>query len=76
MPLAGTCSIAISATCRPPQKEDLDTIALSPVMWGETTEQPNWMSRLNHSCGVDERKGHCSLTSLDAMESSLTELYV
>jgi hypothetical protein len=75
MPLARTCTTAISAACHPPQNEDLDTIALGPVMWGETTEQPIWMARLNHVCGVDERKGHCSSTSFDAMEPSLIQLY-
>jgi hypothetical protein len=75
MPLAGTCSVAISAPCHPPPNEDLGTISLAPVAWGETTKQLSWMERLNHNYGVDEQKGHCSFTSFDAVEPSLAKLY-
>lgn len=33
MSLAGSCSTAISAACHPP-KDEADTAALGPVMWG------------------------------------------
>lgn len=72
IPLAGLCSAAISAACHPPE-DDLDTAALGPVRWGETTTMPAWMS--DHSGGPEDQKGHCSFTSLDTMMPSLTKLY-
>lgn len=49
MPLAGSCSAAISAACHRP-KEDLDAAVL-PVQWGAVS--------------TDGRIGHCCFTSFD-----------
>ena len=49
LPLAGTCSAAISAACHRPQ-DDLDA-ALKPVMWGAVKH--------------DDDVGHCCFTSQD-----------
>ena len=55
MPLAGSCSAAISAACHPPES-DVDA-PLKPVMWGTITD----------SLGLEDGEtgiGHCSFTSL------------
>ena len=49
MPLAGSCSAAISAACHRP-KEDLDAAVL-PVLWGAVS--------------TEGRIGHCCFTSFD-----------
>lgn len=46
MPLAGSCSAALSAACHPPSDE-ID-VALVPVKWGIT--------------GVEDGVGHCALS--------------
>ena len=53
MPLAGSCSLAISAACHPPSW-DLDA-ALKPVKWGVVSD----------SVGEKNAVGHCSFTSGD-----------
>lgn len=74
MPLAGACSVAISAACHPPQGEDLDTAALGPIRWGQTVEPPNWA--IDHSDNsFDDDKGHCSFTALDTVNPTLNKLY-
>ena len=55
MPLAGSCSAAISAACHPP-KADVNA-SLKRVMWGVVAEEG-----FNSS---DKRVGHCSFTSFD-----------
>lgn len=65
MPLAGSCSAAISAACHPPEADTFSST--NAVMWGvvdhETTKD-----------GVDT-VGHCSLTSLDVKAPSRGEMY-
>jgi hypothetical protein len=54
MPLAGSCSAAISAACHPP-KEDVDA-SLKPVQWGA----------VDHGSGEidgEDAAGHCTFTS-------------
>lgn len=53
MPLAGSCSAAISAACHPPET-DVDA-SLKRVMWGVVAEES--FKHLNESVG------HCSFTS-------------
>lgn len=69
MPIAGTCSAALSAACHPPIG---DTDAASkPVMWGEVARvRPD-------DEGVGRRSGyaHCSFTSKDVNLPSLVRLY-
>jgi hypothetical protein len=55
MPLAGSCSVAISAACHAPLVEE--DAGLRPVQWGACT----------HSGGINDRQetvGHCSFSSL------------
>lgn len=61
MPLASTCSAAISALCHPPE-EDAE-VALFPVMWGEVSHDEK---------GV----GHCSFTTAaDVQKPIIGSLY-
>ena len=53
IPVAGSCSVAISAACHPP-KRDVDAAVL-PVKWGDVRG------------GTDE-VGHCCLTSEDVQD--------
>lgn len=46
MPLAGSCSAALSAACHPPPDEA--EVALAPVKWGVTS--------------IEDGIGHCALT--------------
>jgi hypothetical protein len=55
MPLAGSCSAAISAACHPP-REDMDP-HLRPVQWGAVTHGVKGI-------GDEEPIGHCSFSSL------------
>jgi hypothetical protein len=56
MPLAGSCSALISASCHPP-KEDVD-VALLPVQWGAVKGN-------EESSGKEKDMiGHCTFTSL------------
>lgn len=72
MPLAGSCSAAISAACNPP-KDEADTAVLGPVMWGETVVPSAWV--MDHFDKDVERKEHCSFTSLNTARPELTRLY-
>lgn len=53
MPLAGSCSAAISAACHPPET-DVDA-SMKRVMWGVVNKES-----FKH---LDESVGHCSFTS-------------
>lgn len=55
VPLAGSCSAAISAACHPPQG-DLNQ-SLKPVMWGAVTKEDS------ETINIDV--GHCSFTSFE-----------
>lgn len=73
MPLAGSCSAAISAACHPPNDVCKDTAALGELSWGETRLP---MDRDNcRSDGNDAQKGHCSFTPSDVRQPSLDKLY-
>ncbi|KAJ5894097.1 hypothetical protein N7495_005788 [Penicillium taxi] len=70
VPLAGSCSAAISAACHAPTQEDSDTAIRSKVKWGQTTGLP--FGFIDSEGG---EKGHCSFTSLDTVKPTLTKLY-
>jgi hypothetical protein len=74
MPLAGACSAAISAACHPSRNENLDTVALGRLKWGEVTTQPAW--DMEPCRGLGDKKGHCSFTASDTVNTSLRKLYV
>ncbi|KAL3459041.1 hypothetical protein BJX64DRAFT_207999 [Aspergillus heterothallicus] len=77
MPLAGSCSLAISAACHPP-RDDGDA-SLKALMWGEV------VARVGGRDGDDEpaiqfanavvaqeaRSGHCTFTSKDVISPGL-----
>jgi hypothetical protein len=71
MPLAGSCSAAISAACHPPKDDCTDTAALGELMWGETGLPLDW----DTDQSGDDHKGHCSFTSLDGLQPSSTKSY-
>lgn len=60
MPLAGSCSVAISAACHPPSW-DIDT-ATEAVKWGVIPGSENG------DVGTQNEVGHCSFTSGDVEE--------
>ncbi|CAG8135921.1 unnamed protein product [Penicillium salamii] len=73
LPVAGGCSVAISAACHPPKGENLDTVALGPVKWGQTLELPGWaLGQFRDEIDV---RGHCSFTALDTVKPTLTKIY-
>ncbi|KAJ5647461.1 hypothetical protein N7490_003833 [Penicillium lividum] len=74
MPLAGSCSAAISAACHLPNGENIETAALGPVRWGQTMEPRDWVM-CNLDDTVEDDKGHCSFTGLDTVNPTLTKLY-
>lgn len=71
VPLAGSCSAAISAACHPTGEICRATAAHGKLMWGEV-DMPT-------GCDIDEddgtQKGHCSFTPLEAKKPSLDKLY-
>ncbi|KAF9889072.1 hypothetical protein FE257_008049 [Aspergillus nanangensis] len=83
MPLASSCSAAISAACHPPP-EDTEA-SLKPVKWGEIIKRPRISSRSEesseHISEHDEEEGtetgysHCSFTSAEVMRPSPNVLY-
>ncbi|KAL4889365.1 hypothetical protein BDV59DRAFT_186704, partial [Aspergillus ambiguus] len=69
MPIAGTCSAAISAACHPPVGDG--DAASKPVMWGEVSEaQPP-----DEGARGRVRYAHCSFTSKDVNLPSLVKPY-
>lgn len=72
IPLAGACSVAISAACHVPRDKPLDHVARGAVIWGETVASP---SSTGDRGGIEDDKGHCSFTSLDAVRPSLRKMY-
>ncbi|KAI9876003.1 MAG: hypothetical protein M1830_007578 [Pleopsidium flavum] len=60
IPLASSCSIAISAACHPPQ-DDVNA-AILPVMWGAVEEK-------------NEDVGHCTFTSMEVTPPVKGRLY-
>ncbi|KAJ5400939.1 hypothetical protein N7465_011428 [Penicillium sp. CMV-2018d] len=76
IPLAGTCSAAISAACHPPENVCTNTVAHGELMWGET-DLP-WALASGDDDNDDESddaKGHCSFTPSEARQPSLDKLY-
>ncbi|KAJ6071510.1 hypothetical protein N7499_009524 [Penicillium canescens] len=74
MPLAGSCSAAISAACHPPKDEDLDTAILGPIKWGQAMRSSTLgMNHFNNE--IDDENGHCSFTALDTVRPNLTKSY-
>lgn len=65
MPLAGSCSAAISAACHPPET-DVDA-SLKRVMWGVVAEES-----FKH---LGESVGHCSFTSFKVEAPTVGKLY-
>ncbi|KAL3476439.1 hypothetical protein BJX99DRAFT_227714 [Aspergillus californicus] len=74
MPLAGSCSLAISAACHPPRGENVQTVTLGPVGWGETSEWPEGLPDDASESELNER-GHCSFTAKKTTKPSLTKWY-
>lgn len=72
IPLAGTCSAAISAACHPPEDVCTATAAHGELIWGETSLPPDCIDDESDGCEV---RGHCSFTPLDARQPSLEKLY-
>jgi hypothetical protein len=54
MPLASTCSAAISALCHPP-KEDGEA-SLFPVMWGEVSQDEKGVGHCSFTTAADVKK--------------------
>lgn len=73
IPLAGSCSVAISAACHLSKDEELETAALGLVQWGETLPSPS--SQEEEISQFHAEKGHCSFTSLETRSPTLTKLY-
>ena len=65
MPLAGSCSAAISAACHPPEA-DVDA-SLKRVMWGVVAEESFKYK--------GESVGHCSFTSIKVEAPTVGKLY-
>lgn len=78
IPLAGTCSAAISAACHPPENVCTNTVAHGELMWGET-DLPWALSSGDDDDDDDDEsddaKGHCSFTPSEARQPSLDKLY-
>ncbi|KAF9894958.1 hypothetical protein FE257_004580 [Aspergillus nanangensis] len=69
IPLAGSSSAGISASCHPGVDVDASTVALGEVAWGETAALPEWM------VGDGGDVAHCSFTSGEVLKPSLEKLY-
>ena len=83
MPLASSCSAALSASCHPPPEEE--EVSLKPVKWGEIINRSRISSRIEdgseHISENDPAEGtqieyaHCSFTSEQVMRASPNVLY-
>ena len=90
MPLAGSCSLAISAACHPPPNDDRPSE--KPVMWGALKEgvadtdigeehslfrplDSQQASSVNAEGPEMTKVGHCTFTSLPVEEPVKGELY-
>ncbi|CAG7928639.1 unnamed protein product [Penicillium olsonii] len=73
IPLAGSCSAAISAACHPPEGVCRATAAHGALKWGETGLPPGWNAVRGN--GNETPRGHCSFTPLQAKKPSLDKLY-
>lgn len=70
MPLAGSCSAAISAQCHLSIDDDREEIALGCVTWGETVSPPVWavVNNVQHPA-------HCGFTSKAVIRPSRNKVY-
>lgn len=64
IPLAGNCSIAISAACHPPAGDV--NAAFNPVKWGECVSVPSLLR--NIEAELPPEPPHCSFTSYEVLE--------
>lgn len=73
IPVAGSCSAAISAACHPPEDVDCTTAAHGKLIWGETSSPFAW----NYSqIETSSPRGHCSFTPHEeVMRLSPNKLY-
>ncbi|CEL10186.1 hypothetical protein ASPCAL13310 [Aspergillus calidoustus] len=69
LPLAGSCSIAISAACHVGSDEDPATAAMGEVMWGVTSAFP---AGVEAPAGV----GHCSFSSEEVERTDMERSYM
>jgi hypothetical protein len=75
MPVAGSCSAAISAACHPPEPRDPDDW-MKPLMWGDTdtlTVREGWLAYegWQYGAGVENDMsvtGHCAFSSYEVTE--------
>jgi hypothetical protein len=68
MPLAGSCSAAISAACHLNEDEDGEETSLAPVQWGVAEEEQVVE-------GLRSRVGHCSFSGRDVEPPKSNCLY-
>ncbi|KAI9924291.1 hypothetical protein MW887_007241 [Aspergillus wentii] len=68
MPVAGSCSTAISAACHTPPGEDRETVALKEVMWGETMPMPDEME-------IEANTFHCGFSARQVLRPSRETFY-
>ncbi|KAL4892330.1 hypothetical protein BDV59DRAFT_193836 [Aspergillus ambiguus] len=84
MPLASSCSAAISAACHPAPKDT--EASLKPVKWGEILRRPkepedrehgrsDGLSGDNRGVTTEATYAHCSFTSEEVMKPSRNILY-
>ncbi|RMJ27653.1 hypothetical protein PHISP_01505 [Aspergillus sp. HF37] len=78
MPLASSCSAAISAACHPPPGDS--DASLKPVKWGEVqlgsgNEQNVWPSETDGVNPQSSSYAHCTFTSKDVVTPSMIRLY-
>ncbi|CAG8075633.1 unnamed protein product [Penicillium nalgiovense] len=61
MPVVGSCSLAISAACHPPESDE--SVAVKPLLWGAVAHEENG------------KPGHCCLTSFEVEKPRKGALY-
>lgn len=56
MPVAGSCSLAISAACHPLPEEDAETAVRSRLQWGVIGQIPELSGTMVYRCGFSSRE--------------------
>ncbi|KAL5355107.1 hypothetical protein BJX96DRAFT_170355 [Aspergillus floccosus] len=87
IPLAGSCSAAISATCHPPRGDS--SAPLEAIIWGEVESSEsvvNGLDSANTGTTVERMDidngyqrgcfGHCSFTSWEVARPSASQVYI
>lgn len=82
IPLAGSCSAAISAACHPP-RHDVNP-GTKPIIWGKIVPARNSigdrasleMECVDSDCNGETRFPHCSFTSCDVVQPSEGQIYM